>query len=257
MPDAIQLDAYLDADAPGLVAVTGGGGKTSLLFALTKAFADSGQSVLATTSTRMLRPADSAWLQTVFTDDLDSVVPGESALFAAAPPTAIQAQEKVYGYSPVVLDRFRRRHPSTWVLVEADGSAGRPLKAPAAREPVIPSTTTHAVAVVGLRAFGKPYSPTLVHRLAETSAITGLQPGETITPASLLPLVSHQNGFFKNAPAGAKRLLLLNQSDLPDALEAAAEFSGLIRAANPDYLDAFLVASLRTKGLQCLSYPVS
>jgi len=42
------------------------------------------------------------------------------------------------------------------LLIEADGSHGLPLKAPAEQEPPIPEFTDHVIVVAGVSAFGKP-----------------------------------------------------------------------------------------------------
>ncbi|MBQ1365708.1 MAG: putative selenium-dependent hydroxylase accessory protein YqeC, partial [Clostridia bacterium] len=60
------------------------------------------------------------------------------------------------------------------ILVEADGSAGRPLKAHRPWEPVIPACSDQTVCLVGASGIGKPVSevchcPDLFASLAETS----------------------------------------------------------------------------------------
>lgn len=219
------LENFLTDRPPHIVAITGGGGKTSLLFALGRTFPNA----LCTTTTKMGR------LETL---DFPS-------LFAArsGPDPA-----KVYGYAPAEIAEFWRQNPTRWIFVEADGSAGRPLKAPAKHEPVIPQKTGTAIAVLGLSCFGKPFSDETVFRSAEVAAITGLGSGDVITPESLAPLVDHPNGFFKSVPEDSRRILFCNQSDLPGAERAAAEFAASIR---PGFLDEFLVGSVKTKGLRC------
>jgi len=53
------------------------------------------------------------------------------------------------------------------VLVEADGAAGRPLKAWAAWEPVIPGQTCLLVVMAGASGLGRPLTPAWVHRPGE------------------------------------------------------------------------------------------
>lgn len=252
----VDLRQLFEELGPGVVAVTGGGGKTGLLFSLAESLSKAGHPVLSTTTTRMARPHACDWLTVALTDNPGGLAPTPVSLFVARPPGPDGDPEKVYGYSPEDVDEMARHNPGAWILVEADGSAGRPLKAPAAHEPVVPTATAVAVAVVGLSGFGKPAAKDTVFRMDEFTAITGLIPGETVTPKAVAALVNHPEGLFKNAPASARRFIFCNQADVPGGKEAAAELARAIRRGAPGFLDGFLVGSLRTKGLECQSYPV-
>ena len=60
-----------------------------------------------------------------------------------------------------------------YVLVEADGSAQRPLKAHAPHEPVIPAEARQTICVVGASGFGKPIAGA-VHRPHLYAALAGV-----------------------------------------------------------------------------------
>ena len=62
------------------------------------------------------------------------------------------------------------------VLVEADGAKGRPLKYPAAHEPVIPPCSGRTVVVAGLDALGRTIAEA-VFRSELFIRATGLSPG--------------------------------------------------------------------------------
>jgi len=67
------------------------------------------------------------------------------------------------------------------LLIEADGSRQRPLKAPASHEPVIPNWVDTVAVVAGLSALGSPLTEKWVHRPERFAALSGLSPGEIIT----------------------------------------------------------------------------
>ena len=67
--------------------------------------------------------------------------------------------------------------PAALFLVEADGAARKPLKAPAAHEPVLPEPLDCCVAVVGLDSVGQPLDDGHVHRSALVCAAAGQEPG--------------------------------------------------------------------------------
>lgn len=104
-------------------------------------------------------------------------------------------------------------------LVEADGAARKPLKAPAAHEPVLPEPLDCCVAVVGLDSVGQPWT-TGSARSALVCAAAGQEPGSPVTPATLACLVEHPEGLFRNCPAGCRRLVFANKGDGPGALDA-------------------------------------
>lgn len=108
------------------------------------------------------------------------------------------------------------------LLIEADGSRQRPLKAPAGHEPPIPDFVETVAVVAGLSGLGKPLTEEFVHRPELFSRLSGLAAGETITPEALLRILIHPAGGLKNIPALARRLVLLNQADTP-GLQAQAK----------------------------------
>ena len=131
---------------PELVAFVGGGGKTSLLFAL--ALALPGR-VVITTTTRIFAAQMRLAPAVVYADDLSRL--GE--LLDAHGRCLVVGHvdgEKAQGVSPDLPARLLARPDVDDVLVEADGSRMRPVKAPAAHEPVIPPEATLVVPVAGL-----------------------------------------------------------------------------------------------------------
>ena len=65
------------------------------------------------------------------------------------------------------------------LLIEADGSHQKSLKAPAAYEPPIPEFTDAVVVVAGLSALGKPLTDEHVHRAEIFSQLSGLPINQT------------------------------------------------------------------------------
>jgi probable selenium-dependent hydroxylase accessory protein YqeC len=242
----------LEGFGPGIVCLTGGGGKTTLLFALGAALAKEGQSVLCTTSTRVCRPGPEAPFPVLLEPEPASfVLPPAGALFAARPASGGRDPAKVYGYSAAEIDALRKRFPVSWILVEADGAAGKPLKAPAAYEPVIPGETAVVLGVIGLSCLLPSLCPAPVFRPEHFSALTGLAPGEAVTPEAVAGLVTHPRGLFQHSPDAAKRLLFCNQADLPGALEAGADLAQALFARKAGLPHALYLGSVRADSLRC------
>lgn len=250
----VHLREELETSGPGgLIALVGGGGKTSLLHALGKAFAESGQSALCTTSTRLSLPHPDVWRRVTLCDDpMDLVVPKGETLLTARHAQPDGDPNKVYGYSATVLDSLWTRRAADWIVVEADGAAGRPLKAPAGHEPVIPSLSTIVIAIIGLGCLHRPFTEETAFRLEQIAIITDMQPGDPITPGAVAKILLHPRGLFKNCPQNAKRLLFCNQSDLPEAFGAGMDLADILMTNRSARIDGMYIGSLERKGLSCL-----
>jgi molybdenum cofactor cytidylyltransferase len=139
------------------------------------------------------------------------------------------------GLINILHEYCRGKYP---LLIEADGSRQRPLKAPAPYEPVVPSFVDTVLVVVGMDALGKPLSTNHVHRPEIFSQITKLSLGDKVTLESVLNYLVDKNGGLKGIPLGAKRVALLNHSG-PFAISQAVSQQLLL------YYDAILTASLK------------
>jgi len=82
-------------------------------------------------------------------------------------------EEKVSGPPPDWLDKWWEDRMADYFLVEADGAAGRPVKAPAPHEPVIPLSTTDLIGVIGIDALGLSLQEENVFRSEIFSRLTG------------------------------------------------------------------------------------
>jgi len=139
------------------------------------------------------------------------------------------------------------------LLIEADGSRGRPLKAWAEHEPPIPSFVELIVQVVGLTGLGKPLSDEYVHRPEIFAELSGLRIGELVTQDSLVRVLTHLEGGQKNIPINARRVALLNQTDTHE-LQSVAQ--GLARALIPAY-HSVIISSLEQEKIFAVHEPVA
>jgi probable selenium-dependent hydroxylase accessory protein YqeC len=132
---------------------------------------------------------------------------------------------KVSGPPPDWLDKWWEDRMADHFLVEADGAAGRPVKAPASYEPVIPLSTTDLVGVIGIDALGLSLLEENVFRSEIFSRLTGLNLGEKIGIETLAFLICHPEGLFKETPPGCRRHLFINKAEDPGDLKMAEELT--------------------------------
>ena len=216
--DSLKLTEALGLEkSPRLLSIVGGGGKSSLLFALGEQLPGR---VLLTTTTRIFA-AQMELSQRVLT--LDHAEDWKKLTLEAGPTLVVGhvEGEKAVGVSSECPQLALEHDRADWVIAEADGSRMRPAKAPAEHEPVIPPETDHVVVVAGMDALSAPIEE-MTHRPERVCAITGLALHETLTPQALGKLLSSAAGGLKNVPSGAEVSVLLNKVET-DPQRAAAE----------------------------------
>jgi len=157
---------------PGITAVIGGGGKTTLLRTLGEELARQ-HTVLLCTTTKIFPFAGIPWTESL--EELDELRKEHSLLCMG---TLLPESGKLTAPQVPFLQLMKR---FAYVLIEADGSAKRPLKAHASHEPVIPEETNQVICVVGASGFGRPVSEA-VHRPELYAEIAGVSVTDPATP---------------------------------------------------------------------------
>jgi molybdenum cofactor cytidylyltransferase len=209
-----------------VIALVGGGGKTTLMFRLAEELVGAGSQVVTTMTTRIfagqmaLAPAalvlqDEASLL----EQLPGVLAKHRHVLLAG-SVEVEA-DKVQGLAPDIVNRVAGLSSVDAVIVEADGSRRLPFKAPADHEPVIPSDTTIVVPVVGMDIVGRPLTAENVHRPQRIMALTGSAPGDPVTPEMIAAVVAHPAGGAKGAPTGVRLIPFLNKVEDAGTLAAA------------------------------------
>lgn len=117
------------------------------------------------------------------------------------------------------------------LLIEADGSRQKPLKAWSEHEPPIPEFVDAVVQVAGLGGLGKPLTEEYVHRAANFSELCGLEVGETVTAEALVRVLTHPRGGLKNIPERARRIVLFNQADSAERQAAGLAMTSSLLSA--------------------------
>ncbi len=212
---------FLPREAGHVVALFGGGGKTSLLGAMAAVYREEGRPVVLTTTTRTEPPA---WPDLVALEWQDLIggaarppAAGEPLLFVR---DGTHPDGKWRGLSAAAVDGLEAQLPGRVILVEADGSAGLPVKLHAPGEPVWPHRTSLAVAVMGLSAIGRPLGEVL-HRQGRQDVpwLSGTDSATIWGWDHMFHLLAGAGGYLSRVPAGIPPLLVLTQlGGLADSL---------------------------------------
>jgi molybdenum cofactor cytidylyltransferase len=207
-------DALALPRSGALVSIVGGGGKSALLFALGATLP--GRTIL-TTTTRIFAAQIKRATASVESRTESDPHGLESKLADAPSGLLIVGRvegEKALGVEPAMPAQWLARNDVDYVVVEADGSRMRPIKAPAAHEPVIAAGTTDVVIAIGIDALGLTISDA-AHRPERVQELLGLEEvsvGEhTFTEAEVAKLATHPDGGLKEVPTSCRVVVMLNK----------------------------------------------
>lgn len=230
------------------IALVGGGGKTTLMFALANELKRNGKRVITSTTTKVRHSEALEYDKVLLVDDdadwksKAKEALGQGTVFVGR---SILDSGKAEGISASRADEIFCNSNVQCLVVEADGSAGHPLKAPAEHEPVIPSSVTMVVAMMGLEAMSTRLDEATAFRVEQVSQVTNLETGGILTPKAIAGVFLHPAGLFKGTPEGARRVVLLNKADLIKHERKAEELADILLADAAKKIDRVVFGSLK------------
>ena len=187
----------------GVTAIVGAGGKTTLMYTLAEELR-AGGSVLIAASAHIRRPER----YVTVTEPSENAVRDALARHGVVcvGTSAEDGKLTAPGLSFETLAKL-----ADYVLVEADGAHGLPLKAHAPHEPVIPDSARRVILVAGLDGLGRPIRETC-HRPAVYAALAGAEPEDVVTPEMAARVI---------AAEGFGDAVFLNKTESAGARDAA------------------------------------
>lgn len=249
MSPALGLLEAFDVARGSIVSLAGGGGKTTLMYALAAAATARGWRVITTTTTRIYPPAPDESPTLVLLDahaDAPDVL--RRQLVARGHVTVAQralADGKLGGVAPGVVDSWAAGGVADAIVVEADGGAGRPLKAARDGEPVFPACSTDCVLVVGADALGAPLDERWVFRSALAAEIAAIPLGAPVTPGVVADLLLGPRGLARAAPPRSRVWVFINKAESSERRAAADAAARWLVARAKGRLAGVVVGSLR------------
>lgn len=169
---------------PGVTAIIGSGGKTTLIAVLAEELRNRG-SVILCTSTKIF---PSSIYPTLIDENSEAIARalGEYGVVCIGSPA-------MAGKLMQPKQSFRELSSlADFVLVEADGANHLPLKAHAPHEPVIPAESNQVVCVLGADGFGKPIAQ-VCHRPELYSTLCGAPETTPVTPELAARVLNQEN----------------------------------------------------------------
>lgn len=225
-----------------LITATGGGGKTSFLYAAGRALSRRGR-VLITTTTKIFPPAEDECPNLFIGPPAGCVAAAAAAENRLLTAAGGRKPPKLIGYSPEEVSALAGDKRLAHVLTEADGSRGLSLKAYETWEPPVPGGTSLHVVVLGADILIAPLGRGNAFRAEELERRHGIKLGEPIDLKLLGALLSDRTEYLKNSPENAERVLLINKCDL--LTRSASEDIPLTLAGYLSGYGAVVAASLK------------
>jgi len=243
------LTNALGIQAEEVISLVGAGGKTTLMFRLAKELVLSGKKVVTTTTTKIFEP-------TVEETNFLFIDPDEGKIKDFVRHhldqyhhiTVAQGRigsRKLKGISPNLVKELWSLHCMDTIMVEADGAAGRTIKAPREGEPVFPSNTTLVVAILGVDGMGRELNEENVFQPERISKMTGISIGERMTDEGMAILMTHPEGIFKGAPSSSRVVPFLNKVDIPNGVEKGKNISRKIFEKKHRQIERIVLGQLK------------
>lgn len=206
------------AEKGHIVSLVGGGGKTTLLYAMAAHCAHKGWRVLVTTTTHIRQPAsgyapDDAALNALWQAGHYAVIgtPAENGKLTLPRPQLL-----------------RRMAQADAVFIEADGAKHCPCKIPAAHEPVLLPQSDIVLAVAGLSALDRPLREVCFRYDTIRPQFLAAAPDAPLTPSVLAQLLASAQGGRK-AVGDRQFYAVLNQADTPKLRQQGIQIQQLLR----------------------------
>lgn len=224
-----------------ILAIVGSGGKTSLLFRLAREYTP--RVIVSNTAHLGINQAKNADKVVLIREAQDILKIPDNVFDGILLITGLPDERGRYkGLDDTTISLLvdvckQKRIP---LLFEADGSRGKPLKAPAPWEPPIPPVTEQVIVCAGANGFGKPLNEDWVYRSDDYSQLAKTPLGELLSPETVAKVISHPLGGLKNIPENVKRYLLINQADSAEL----QDFGGKVAIQILSQFNRSIVASL-------------
>ena len=234
-----------------VISLVGAGGKTTLMFRLAKELLLHGMKVVTTTTTKIAEP-NSGETRSLFVDPDEGKVKDfvERHLNQYAHITVARERlnsRKLNGISLNLVNELWRLRGIDAIIVEADGAAGRSVKAPRENEPVIPTTTSLVVAILGADGMGKELNGENVFQPERVSKITGIPIGEKLTDEAMAVLMTHSEGIFRGAPSSSRVVAFLSKVDLADGVAKAKNIARKVLDKKHQKIEKIILGQLKSE----------
>ncbi len=207
------INKHLKSLKNQIVAVIGGGGKSTLIKKISQELSTANFKVVITTTTKMQPfPNVGLVLRNGNTDYLSELSVILDELNIAQVANGYYKKGTLRGINQVTVNELTKY--ADIVLIEADGSRQRSLKTHKENEPIIPVNATTVIIISGANIVGEELNESTVHRAEIFSQKWNLPFGTILTPEIIAKELTSPYSYIRNIPLNSNIAYLINKSDL-------------------------------------------
>jgi probable selenium-dependent hydroxylase accessory protein YqeC len=240
----MKLNSLLNLDNGDLVSIVGAGGKTSLMFTLAEELKEDSK-LLVTTTTKIFVPNREQYdFMAIGPEEFKEIsCSNKNGIYVCG--NSVNEEGKIVGISIDMLND--QLSCFDYILVEADGSKGKPIKGWNAAEPVVSSKTEKTIGVLGIDSIGKEINEKNVHRVNEFLNIANAVENERISMENIVSLIFHPRGLFKDSTG--EKILFLNKVEANEQIVLIKELLHYINIKNENnrLIDKIIYGSLKNR----------
>jgi probable selenium-dependent hydroxylase accessory protein YqeC len=218
-----------------IISLTGGGGKTTTMFAIAKEAKAKGFKTILTTTTKIYYPYEQNH-EVILTEDSLDLLTDIQNKFKVANEIVVAIKmtkdHKLLGLNKNSLSLFFKAGADI-VICEADGSAGKPFKGAAEHEPVIPPESNFIIHLIGVDCINKPIISENVHRPEIVANIAEVPIGTLLNDEIITKVLSQHNSYQKDLTKNCEWIPFINKVDFEFQLPIARKIALNIRKKIP------------------------
>ena len=246
-----SIKEALDLKSKEVISLVGAGGKTTLMFRLAKELLLAGKKVVTATTTKIMEPS-SEETPCLFVQSDEEKLKQLALQHIDQFRHITLAREriesmKLKGISPDLVSLLWNSPEIDMMIIEADGAAGRPVKAPREWEPVIPSHTTLVIGLLGVDGVGKELNEENLFQAERISQLTGIPMGGKMTCGGMAILMVHPQGILKGAPHSSRRVAFINKVDVPKGMMWGREIGKEILEKGSPQIERVILGRLKSE----------
>ncbi len=248
----MNIQDALSIGDKGVISLVGAGGKTSLMYSLARELVSSGKRVLTTTTTKIFVPSREESPVTIVSKVAEEIVAKAKTLLNKYPHLTVGSEyllnrHKLNGLKVPVIEYILQSDLFDFIIIEADGAAGRSLKACAPHEPVVPLFSDCVVALMGLDVMAKPLTEEWVFRSSIFSRITGLELMQSVSESAIASAILHDMSSIPCSGQECVKIAFLNKADNLKALSAGRKIAELLEKKGKTIFHRIVIGELKPK----------
>ncbi|MDV4152705.1 selenium cofactor biosynthesis protein YqeC [Clostridium sp. AL.422] len=238
----------LEIKEKDIVSIVGAGGKTTLMFLLANELERFGK-VLVTTTTKIYRPNENEVKYLALGKEGYEFIRNNNDDGIYVYGKYINEENKLV--APDMESISYIKNDFKYILIEADGSKKKCLKAWNTYEPVILNDTSKTIGILSLKAIGMKINEENIHRLKEFIDLTNSNIDEEVNLDILIKTIFNDDGLFKNSMG--EKILFLNAADLVDEDTMLLLINKIINENKEvRLLSKIIYGSLKDLSLKCI-----